>query len=270
MKKIRKWICTSITTALHIPTWEFRLGSLGLWSQCLVIENGFFPTNHTNLVITDIGKGMSLLLQHRPCAVYSDSNENRFFFFFLSGILSVITFWFRTPGLTSWSFHWISNPLFFSVFSSWFIWLPREDFSHLLISDWRLLCGGQILLTYILLLSPLGLKRQLLLTWLGQGFVFSCKVRNNNGKTPSISPTAEECRTQAAIGAVMQRRNQKQSSEFLKLTHFIWWVLVITQVVGDLLDLVIVLHAWHNNAMQCLVSSCHLRFLDAAYPDGWN
>lgn len=134
MKKIRKWICTSITTDLHIPTWEFRLGSLGLWSQCLVIANGFFPTNHTNLVITDIGKGMSLLLQHRLCAVYSDSNENRFFFFFLSGILSVITFRFRTPGLTSWSFHWIANPLFFSVFSSWFIWLSREDFfssSHL-------------------------------------------------------------------------------------------------------------------------------------------
>lgn len=161
-------------------------------------------------------------------------------YFFLSGILSVITAGFRTPGLMAWSFHWITNPLLLSVFSSWFIWLPREDFSLLLSSDCRLLYGSQILLSYTLLLSPLGLKMQLSLTWLGQSSVFSQEVRNNNGETPSISPTAEERRTQAASGAVMQRRNQKQSSDVLKLTHFIGWVLVITQAVGDHLDLVIV------------------------------
>lgn len=192
------------------------------------------------------------------------------FFFFLSGILSVITFRFRTPGLTSWSFHWIANPLFFSVFSSWFIWLPREDFfssSHLRLET--VVWWPNLAYIYTAFVS-IGTKDATFTDLIGTGFCFQLQVRNNNGKTPSISPTAEECRTQAAIGAVMQRRNQKQSSEFLKLTHFIWWVLVITQVVGDLLDLVIVLHAWHNNAMQCLVSSCHLRFLDAAYPDSWN
>lgn len=105
---MKKWICTSISSDLHILTWEFRLDSLGLWSQCLVIENGFLPTNHKNLIITDIEKGMFLLLQYKPCAVYSESDENNLFFW--SGILSVITVRFRTPGLMAWSFHRITNP----------------------------------------------------------------------------------------------------------------------------------------------------------------
>lgn len=44
VKKIKKWIYTSISIDLCILTWEFRLGSGDLQLQYVVIENSLFLT----------------------------------------------------------------------------------------------------------------------------------------------------------------------------------------------------------------------------------
>lgn len=129
-------ICTSISTDLHILMWEFRLSSLGLWSHYLVIENAFLPSNHTNLllIIIDIGKGMSLQLQHKPCTVYSDNNGNNLVFVCYTGCCHCQVQDTRLDALIISLNSKRSFLVMYIIIVSWFNCLSSERFSQLFAS----------------------------------------------------------------------------------------------------------------------------------------